>query len=197
MYTPDEYKKLTRKYGHFASWAIWDYKDEGNTSIITQKFNELHSKFVLLGLNISGPLPREPWLNFHGGSIHDRKLKFACNDTLLRGAYMTDIFKGFEEVQAAMLSRSLTEDIIRSNVNQFNEEMRDIKIGEDSKFIIFGSHAAKYFNRYFRYGYKNEIVYYCHYSYYGISDRKWVEELWNKLGTHDNFDNMINKYRRS
>lgn len=197
MYRINEYKNLTAKYGSFASWAIWDYNDDSNTAIITQNSDQLNARYILLGLNISGPLSNKPWLNFHGGSTHDRKLKFVCNDTTLRGSYMTDIFKGIEEVQAAQLANKLSEKIINENVNFFIQEMKDIKISDKSKFLLFGRHVEYYFNKYFRQYFRNDVIIHHHYSFYGITDKEWVESLWRKVNIDHNFDLTINKYQRT
>ena len=53
MYTLDKYNILKAKYGSVASWAIWNDKDLSDTSVIDKNYKELHSRYVLLGLNIS------------------------------------------------------------------------------------------------------------------------------------------------
>ncbi|EKD95451.1 MAG: hypothetical protein ACD_24C00485G0005 [uncultured bacterium] len=49
------------------------------------------------------------WSNFHGVGIHDRKLKYVCNDNELRGSYIKDIFKGIIRVQSTRFKKSLTD----------------------------------------------------------------------------------------
>jgi hypothetical protein len=191
-----EYKQLVLKYGSHSSWAIWDYKKESDASIIGKNFNQLHSKFVLLALNASGSIAKPPWSNFRGGK-HDRKLKYACNDTQLRGSYITDIFKDIPEPKSRKIKSLLTDEIIDKNVSLFNQEMRDIGINELTQFIVLGapnSLLSKYFNNHFRQNYKNHITYYYHYSYYRLTDRAWVEGFWKKLGINQNFDLAISKY---
>lgn len=192
-----EYKKIKEKYGFCSSWAIWDENEESNTSVIDDNFSQLNSNHIFVALNISGPLAKKPWLNFHGGK-HDRKIKYACNDTILRGSYITDLFKEIEESKSGNLKKSLTEEVIKKNVDYFFQEMKDVGINLNSKFIIFGNKSSfigqcfdKYFKRYF----ENEVVYYCHYSYYGISDKKWVEGLWRELKINADFDLIVKKYR--
>ena len=198
MYNRDEYNSLTSKYGPYASWAIWNYEKESDPSVINQYFDQLHSKYVFLALNISYPLTNKPWSNFHGGR-HDRKLKYACNDNKLRGSYITDIFKGVAEPKSAKFKNILTDKIVSENVNLFNQEMGDIKITDDTKFIISvtqNSFIAKCFNDYFKQKYKNHIIYHYHYSYYGLTDKAWVGGLWDKLNINQNFDLTIEKYKR-
>lgn len=99
VYSSEAYKNLIKKYASFASWAIWDDKNKGDTSIIEKNLNSLHSKFILLALNFSVELYKSTWKNwsnFHFGLSNVRKLKFACNDNKIRGSYMTDLFKNMD-----------------------------------------------------------------------------------------------------
>lgn len=198
MFSVDEYKDLASKYGSFASWAIWDYKNPINAEVINTNLNQLHSKYVLLGLNFSHELVGDVWQNFHARS-HDRKIKFACNDTKLRGSYITDIFKNIPEVKSSNLKSKLTEKIIDKNVRYFLQEMKDIKLNTKSEFIVFGTHSsllAKYFDTYFRPHFNNKVINYYHYSYYKLTDKNWVEGFWKQLNINDNFDLTLNKYKR-
>lgn len=195
MYSLNEYNKLVLKYGSYASWAIWDYENESDSSIIEQNINKLHSRFVLIGLNISKSLKKQPWVNFHGGR-HDRKLKYACNNTKLYGSYITDIFKDLPESNSNNIKNFLTDNIIKDSINFFNKEMIDVRANNNTQFIIFGmpnSFLARCFNTYFK-QHKNRIIYYYHYSYYGITDKKWVQGIWKKLGINQNYDLIVNRY---
>jgi hypothetical protein len=198
MYDKREYEQLVLKYGGYSSWAVWDYKKESELTVIEQQVESLNSRNVFLALNISAPLVGDPWCNFHGGK-HDRKIKYACNDTELRGSYITDIFKGLDELHSSNVESKLTPEIIDKNVGDFSQEMKDIKLASDSKFIIFGtpdSFIAKCFNQYFRQDFKNEVFYHYHYSYYKLTDKQWVEGLWKKLGITSDFENTVAKYRK-
>lgn len=184
MYSLNEYNILASKYGTYSSWAIWNPQNPTDTTIIDKYVDQLHSKFVVLGLNISRPLVNKPtWSNFHG-KTHDRKLNYACNDTILRGSYITDIFKGIVNPNSTNFLKYLTKEQIEGNVNVFNQEMADIRINSDTKFIVLGtpnSILAKCFNSYFKQNYKNPIVHYYHYSYFTLTDKEWVTGLWGKL----------------
>lgn len=197
MYNIGEFKNLTIKYGSYSSWAIWDYKNEGDVSIIRNNIKNLHSNYIFLALNVSGAGVKD-WSNFHGGSIHDRKLKYASNDNKLRGSYITDIFKDIIEPVSSKIKNILTEHIINKNVSLFNQEMKDIKINNDSIFIILGtpkSLISQYFNKYFKQGYKNQITYHYHHSYYGLKDKEWVQSLWKKLNINQDFYSTFQKYK--
>lgn len=193
MFNINEYNNLALKYGSCASWAVWDYKKENDTLIISQNYKQLHSKFIFLGLNISRSLINDPWINFHNGK-HDRKIKFASNDNKLRGSYITDIFKDLPEPNSNKIDDILTLELIDKNVKLFNQEMRDIKISDDTKFIIFGKKAFEEFNKHFKQNYKNKIIYHRHYSSWG-TDKEWVEDFWRKLNIIQNFDLTIEKYK--
>lgn len=172
---------LKAKYGQYSSWAIWDPNNESDVTVIDKNMATLHSRFVFLGLNISRPLHTSPWINFHGGK-HDRKLKYACSNNALHGAYITDIFKGIPEVHANELIRGLTSVVIEKNVKLFHEEMKDVGLTNESSFIILGNDAARCFDKYFKVGFSNNVIHHYHHSYYGIRDKEWVERLWQKMG---------------
>lgn len=197
MYSFDEYNALKTKYGAYSSWAIWDYQNESDTLVIDKNFQVLHSNFVFLALNISGSLKDNKWINFHGGK-HDRKLKYASNDTMLKGSYITDLFKDLPEVKSNKVKDKLSSEIITQNVTSFNQEMQDIKINNKTTFIVFGtqnSQIANMFNSYFLQKYNNPVIYYYHYSFYGMSDEAWVQGLWDKLGIDADYKSIISKYK--
>lgn len=152
--------------------------DPKETSLIKENLEELHSRYVFLALNISAPLTKT-WSNFHGGK-HDRKLVRACNRTHLRGSYITDIFKGIENPDSSAL-KNIPEDIIMENVHFFEQEMKDVKVNDDTIFILLGTKTSllsNYFNKYFKKNYgNNKVINYYHYSYYGITDNNWVNGL--------------------
>src|SRR3989344_649675 len=191
MYSLSEYKNLISKYGAFSSWAIWYYKNPKDTKVIDQNFNQLHSRYIILGLNISRPLTIK-WSNFHDNT-HARKLKYACNDTVLRGSYMTDIFKDLAEPTATNIQDILSEKIIQENVEMFRREMIDVKLNEDSQFIIFGDITREYFSKHFKQNYKNNIISHKHYSARG-TDMEWVTEFWKKLRIMQDYEKVISRY---
>lgn len=193
MFSPDEYQNLTSKYGAYSSWAIWSYEEPSDTTIIETNSIELNSRFVLLGLNMSRLLDRPAWFNFHDNT-HARKLKYACNDTKLRGSYMTDIFKDMIDPNSINFEKQVSKEEIDKNAKLFNQEMIDIKINDDTQFIVFGSLAFRYFNKYFKQGYVNNVMYHSHYSSWG-TDKEWVERFWKKLNIDQNFDSTIKKYK--
>ena len=192
-----KYKEIKAKYSGYASWAVWDYKNAADTSIIENSIADLNSKQVFLALNISEPLKNKPWCNFHGGK-HDRKIKYASNNTKLRGSYITDLFKGIVEAKSNNFWSKLDQKLINDNVEFFKTEMIDLSITNKTRFILFGkenSTIANMFNKHFKPYFKNQVIYYYHYAYYGVTDKDWVEGLWSKLGIKANFEKEQAKYK--
>ena len=195
-YSQTEYEFLKSKYSKYSSWAIWNYQRESDTLDIDKSINDLHAKYVLIGLNISASLKQIPWINFHGGK-HDRKLKYACNDTSLRGSYITDLFKDIPQSNSAKFFSEINQHIIDHNVNLFIEEMKNIKITDETCFVLMGadnSQIVKTYNTYFGKHFDNKVINYCHYSYYSLTDQSWVEGFWKKLKIEANFQSTIQNY---
>lgn len=193
-----QYELLAKKYGQYASWAIWDEKDESDPKIIQSHIKDLNSKYVFIALNASGDFRREgPWANFRGGK-HDRKLKFACNDTALRGSYLTDLFKGVKEADSKEVQKHLTDEFMKQSVSQFCEEMLDIGATKNTVYIVLGTPTSvlgKSFKAHFLVPLASKnVVYYNHYSNYRLTDKEWVEGLWKKLGVRASYHKIRKKY---
>lgn len=138
MYSVNEYEMLKLKYGKYSSWAIWNYKKQGDTSVIDKNINQLHSRFVFIGLNNSQSV-KGIWGSFHRGPSNIRKIISICMNNRFEGSYMTNIFKGLIEKDSTKLEDKLTNEIIKSNVVLFNKEMSDIKVDSNTIFILFGT----------------------------------------------------------
>jgi hypothetical protein len=200
----NKFKELEKsKYDQYASWAIWDDNNEKNPAIILENTSSLHAKYVFVGLNISKELDRKSWSNFRGGA-HDRKLKYACNDTKLRGAYITDLFK-FDGKDKSMIEPNSgkfkpTPIQIEKNIKKFTQEMLDIGISKnESVLIILGKKAQWYFEHEFNKhitGLYKKAVPFTHYAYFGWTDKKWVTQLWKELGIEGNFEQTHEKYKK-
>lgn len=194
MYTATEYKELKEKYGSYSSWAIWNEKNQKNTTVIDDNLNELNTKYVFLGLNPSKLLEKLPlWSNYHVGR-HDRKLMFACNNSKLRGSYLGDIFNGIPTTTAKEFEVELKKcfardpEYINKQVAAFKDEMKGIRIDENTIFIVLGKDARRYFEESFKSGIKNKVVYYCHHSS-RVTDENWVNKLWSikEIGINEIF----------
>jgi hypothetical protein len=151
--------------------------------MIDVHWNEIHCRYVLVGLNISKLLPNDPWRNFHGGK-HDRKLLMACNQTKLRGSYLTDLFKGIDTASSKELSDILSQGQINidSQVKLFQEEMKDNKLTPESVILVFGGLAFQYYNEYFRNSFTNKVINCNHYSDFRREDDVWVKAFGEKIG---------------
>jgi len=180
MYSDAEYKTLKDRYGSCASWAIWNKDDLCDTEVISSSIKELNSNYILLGLNKSIDIDLYYWKNFHGYD-HARKLAYACNDTELRGSYMTDLFKNLPEAVASKVDKRLTDSDIKKNVETFIKEMEDIKLSKSSRFIVFGRTAEKYFIKYFKKYFDQPHTYARHYSDFRIRDQVWVKEFLSNI----------------
>jgi len=152
--TKDKFTKIEKKYGHYASWAIWSEEGEKPKSNMDTKvfknlsiFGKLHTNFILVALNISRPI-ETPFGNFHPNysEATDYKTRFAIKNTPLWGSYMTDIIKDFEELSSGNMMSYLKEnqDFEKENIQSFLDELYFIEtvnptliaIGSDSYNII-------------------------------------------------------------
>ena len=108
MFDEKQFEFITKKYGHYASWALWadegkKPKDNiGDISILDIQKNkdllkQIKPHVILVGLNISRRIER-PLASFHDPRPHgmDYKIRYALKNTHYYGAYMTDIIKDFE-----------------------------------------------------------------------------------------------------
>ncbi len=113
---------------------------------------------------------------------------YACNDTKLRGSYLTDLFKGIPEPSSAKLYRYIKQnpDVIDENVRFFKQEMLDIGINRDTIFVVLGKGVLPFYVNFFGSEFTNEYICYPHYASYG-TDKDWVEGLWKAVGIQKTF----------
>jgi|ERR1019366_10516989 hypothetical protein len=195
-----QYLRLRRKYGDYSSWAIWNHEDEADPTIIDSHIEELNAKHVFIAYNASrkeGYLRVGHWANFRGWK-HDRKLKYACNDTALRGSYLTDLFKGIKEANSNKVRDYLTPELVNKNVSCFIEEISDIGTTKKTVYVILGvrnSEIANQFREHFldQMGDTN-VIYYTHYSNFRLTDEEWVTGLWKELGITADYETIRQKY---
>ena len=149
MLTIDEIKKT---YGHLASFAIWKKIDKtqkvkfgvGDISHFDELTeSDINRNIILVGLNLSGKgYINNPFQNFHSHNpyAHDFKIRFAIEDTIFSGAYMTDIIKDYEEVMSSNVKKYLraNPEIKQQNIDLFKKEIEHI--GSINPIIIaFGN----------------------------------------------------------
>jgi hypothetical protein len=196
-----QYKRLLERYGDYSSWAIWNHEDEADPTIIESHIDELNANHVFIAYNCSrteGYIGHGPWANFRGWK-HDRKLKYACNDTALRGSYLTDLFKGIKEANSKNVRNYLTPKVVNENVSSFLEEISDIGTTKETVYVILGvpnSEVGKQFRAHFLDHMGDvKVRYYHHYSYYALTDEKWVAGLWKELRIKANYETIRQKYK--
>ena len=209
-YYDDNWDMLTEKYGGYASWGIWSQKNSQRTNVgpIYKNKDLLHSKYVLIALNPSKDLytaiqtgERKPWANFHGGGggggNNDSKLKYAINDTILKGLYMTDLFKEVALTQDELLRKvkDNPDEIVPRNIDLLKQELIDVNVDEHTTFILIGGKVQEYWEQYFMSEFNsNPVIRNPHYSARGYSDKRWVEEFWGNVGIEENFEKVKSSY---
>jgi len=95
MIDSKKFEFIKKKYGHYASWAIWAEAGEkpksnmGDLSIFDMEnyvnlFQQLNPNIILVGLNISKRIER-PLANFHGPNGAAFKIRYALKGSPLWG----------------------------------------------------------------------------------------------------------------
>lgn len=186
--TQQDLKKIKELYGDFCSFAVWNnnYKNpKDNVGDITffndeKIIDKLNPIYIFVGLNVSGKI-EEKFSNFHSKSknANDFKIRYALQNTILEGAYMTDIIKDHEEKDSKNVIKYIRRnpDFLEKKLEQFNTEIQLLKT-ENPVFIAFGTVTYKILSKKYKNVYKL-----THYSHF-ISKEKYkkeVEELIRKL----------------
>ena len=151
--------EIKDKYGLVASFAIWKKIDKlqkakwgvGDVSHFKNLKNlNINRNIILVGLNLSGKGAIDnPFSNFHNpnSSSHDYKIRFATQDSIFSGAYMTDIIKDYEEVMSNQVIKYINSNpnIKKENIESFEIELKDI-CSNDPIIIAFGNDCYKILN---------------------------------------------------
>jgi len=187
MITDQKLKNIANYYGKFASWAVWDKSNPKVLSFIERSITKLHTNVVIVGLNISQELSSN-WLNYHTEG-HDRKLRYAFNESPYFGAYMTDIIKKVE-VRSQKIKHEIKFGIIpiHDHINDFRKEMKFVGADQDTLFILLGKDASDIFQKELDAEFPNNVSCY-HCSYYRLTDAAWVENTWNTLRMYTSSSN--------
>lgn len=186
------FQEIAKKYGSYASWAVW--ADEGKTpksNIGDMTIFDLDSNpflleilnpcVVMVGLNFSRPIEDVCFINFHDrrSQGQDYKIRYAFRDTPFYGAYMTDIIKDFEEKISGNVLTFLNthKEFEVENVKLFEREISDLRCLEP--FIIaFGDITYKILQKHFSDRFQIRKV--MHYSQH-ISMKDYKKEVWRAL----------------
>ena len=173
-----KYEEIKKQYGKHSSWAIW--VDEGDTPksnieklelFDDEKILEkLNPNFVIVGLNPSGQdtNKKNDWCNFHSSDKkrqNDYKLRYALKDTMLWGAYMTDL-SGIIKTDSNKVS--VSED----DVKKFQEEIS--LLGTKPVLVALGDKVYKALKKYLSEEYS--IIKIKHYACY-INKEKYRDEV--------------------
>ena len=184
---------IKRKYGGFASWAIWADEFEKPKSNINDLnvfdihknislLNSLNNNIIMVGLNISRTFS-EPFRNFHDPNPHanDFKLRFAFRNTEFYGAYMTDFIKDFEMVDSSGVLKYLKTNgtLIEKSTIIFREELLDLK-AKDPIILALGDTSFNLINQNFKREEYSKLIKVKHYSNY-ISKEKYREIVINQI----------------
>ena len=146
----EKFNFIKKKYGRFASWSIWGEEEGtaksnmGDLSVLDPKQNpdvlsKLKPDIVFVGLNTSREITDwEPFSNFHPNysSAQDYKTRYALQDTVLWGGYMTDIIKDYPELKGRKVMSFLRDnpDVEKKNIEIFRQELKDL--GTKNRIII-------------------------------------------------------------
>ncbi len=198
MISIETFIEIRKRFGHFASWAVWaeegknpkDNIDDlnvldpcGNRNLL----GTLHGNAILLGLNISRGIER-PLGNFHDPRpmATDFKIRYALKGTSYWGSYMTDIIKDFEEKASGKMMAFLrgNNDFERHNIRQLREEI-DVLGVSNPLLVTFGKDAETIAKR--NLGKEFEIVRIPHYANYSSKDqyREQVRDQLPQLTTNN------------
>ncbi len=174
------YFEIAKNYGKVASWAIWDKAGDkpksniSNMSIFNlsknpSTLNTLRTNVVMVGLNFSREVEMtESFLNFHDSNPYaqDYKIRFAFEETIFYGAYMTDIIKDYPMLSSKNVLKYLKDrpDEISRRVDKFREELRFI--GSYKPIILaFGRDAFNILNKNLDKSEYSELIQLTHYSH--------------------------------
>ena len=89
------YERLKRQFGSWASWAVWHPNCHHNLDYIEAKVKKLHSGYVFVGHNPSKDLRKMPhWTNYHypSNTGKEKLLRETFAGSPYEYSYMTDIF---------------------------------------------------------------------------------------------------------
>jgi hypothetical protein len=132
------------RYPLHASWAIWAAEGRTPKSNISdlsvldpganpELLDTLHTRFVLVGLNVASRPIAAPLANFHDASPRatDFRIRAALLGTACWGAYMTDVIKDFPETCSGKMTAYLRSDpkFELAQIESFRIELDAVRSG--------------------------------------------------------------------
>lgn len=139
--TDCKWEDFEEAYGSYASWAIWnkpDKNDEKCTSNIDGRAifsesnykNQINGKWIFIGLNASSEASDYPWSSFHKEGSQDYKLRYALQNSVYEGSYITDVIKEKVDPEIkASNSRDVIDwlhnnkEVLERNINSLKVEL--------------------------------------------------------------------------
>ena len=138
----DTNNKVKEKHSEYASWAVWaEASDKPKSNMADMSIFDLSNNpdllktlnkdVIMVGLNFSRlERNQEPWGNFHDPhrAANDFKIRYAFQDTVYYGAYMTDIIKNFVELKARDAVKLVKQSptLLAKNISNFRDELKDL-----------------------------------------------------------------------
>ncbi len=141
----------------------------------------LKNDIVMVGLNFSvlRDAPK-PFFNFHGKGGGAFKIRYAFNDSPYYGAYMTDIIKEHEEVDAKKMMQYLkAHPDLAAHVDKFREELRDLRATAPI-ILAFGNDADKLLRESLDKSEYRKLIKLTHYSCW-ISKEGYKEKVFKEV----------------
>ena len=191
MVTQETFNIVKEQFKLQGSWAIWgDFgsRPRDNMDDLTifcaekleKTIQQLHVKYVLIGLNISTPAIVKSLSNFHGKNGEVYKMRYAIAETKLWGSYMTDILKDFPEPRSNFVANYLrSDDGVRKekeNIERFNKEINLIG-AQNAKLVALGDQVYRILARHYEPG---KIIKIPHYGY-RVTKEKYRELVHSAL----------------
>jgi hypothetical protein len=154
MISIETFIEIRKRFGHFASWAVWAEEGKSPKDAIADLtvldpeksptlLETLHGNSILLGLNISRRIEL-PFGNFHDHRpmATDFKIRYALRDTAYWGSYMTDIIKDFEEKASGRMMSFLrsNKDFEQESIRRLREEIELLGFA-NPVLVTFGKDA--------------------------------------------------------
>ena len=186
-----QFENIKQKHGRYASWAVWanasEKKPKSNMGDLSafddaRVLSLLRNDVAMVGLNFSvlRDAPK-PFFNFHGKGGGAFKIRYAFNDSPYYGAYMTDIIKLQEEVDAKKMMQRLKAhpEVVAPNVDKFREELRDLRATAPI-ILAFGNDTYKLLRENLDKSEYRKLIKLTHYSHW-ISKEKYKEDVFKEI----------------
>ncbi len=143
------------KFDHLVGWAVWNEDEDQlddlsmfNESNLKETIARLKDDIVIMGLNASNSaeIREETWAGFHNkhqGGRDSWLRELVRRHPILKGAYMTDVFK-FVESESEKVKEEYREE--KKRIKEYEKLKKELSIlGNNLTIILVGDDAEKYF----------------------------------------------------